>query len=65
MGDSMVSLLDSFALAHGPVPDSLRVYVNGVASQNFTYDPLTRSVRFDPSNLPSVGAEIKVYYLKE
>jgi len=65
MGDSLIRLLDSFALAQEPEPSSLKVYVNGVLSQDYTYDSSTRSIRFDSNHLPTTGSEIKVYYLKK
>lgn len=62
MGDSLIKLLDSFALAGDPVVNSLRVVVNGVDSLNYSFDATTRSIKFDPAHLPPVGAEVKVYY---
>lgn len=65
MGDSILSLLDSFALASNPVPGSLRVYVNDVETTDYTFDAASRSIKFESSRLPPVGAEIKVYYIKQ
>jgi len=65
MGDSILNLLDSFALGNEPVPGSLRVYVNGVLTSDYTYDASSRSIKFDPNHLPSVGSVIKVYYQKK
>lgn len=64
MGDSIINLLDSFALAGAPVAGSLKVYVNGVLSQDYAYDPSTHSIRFNRNSLPAIGAEIKVTYLQ-
>mgnify|MGYP006193823755 CR=1 FL=1 len=64
MGDSIINLLDSFALAHTPVAGSLKVYVNGVETTGYTFDSNSRSIKFNTNNLPPVGAEIKVTYLK-
>lgn len=64
MGDSIINLLDSFALAGKPVAGSLKVYVNGVLATNYTYDDATHSIKFHQNSLPPVGAEIKVTYLK-
>ena len=64
MGDSIINLLDSFALANAPVDGSLKVYVNGVASSDYTYDSSSRSIKFNPNNLPPVGSAIKVTYLQ-
>lgn len=65
MGDSIINLLDSFALANDPVAGSLKVYVNGVESTNYTFDAASRSIKFDSAHLPPVGAEITVYYIKQ
>lgn len=64
MGESIINLLDSFALAHEPVAGSLKVYVNGVLENNYTYDSATHSIKFNQGSLPPVGADIKVTYLK-
>jgi hypothetical protein len=65
MGDQIINLLDSFALANDVVPGSLKVYVNGDLSEDYTYDAASRSIKFDSNHLPPVGAEIKVTYLKQ
>ncbi len=64
MGDSIVNLLDSFALAADPVAGSLKVFVNGVESSNYTFDAPSRSIKFTQGNLPPVGAQVKVTYKK-
>ena len=64
MGDSIINLLDSFALANEPLPGTLRVYVNNVESFDYTYDSASRSIKFNQNAIPVVGAEIKVYYVK-
>ena len=64
MGDSIINLLDSFALAHTAIPGSIRVYVDGQEVSNFSYDDSSRSIKFDNGYLPPVGSEVKVNYLK-
>jgi len=64
MGESIINLLDSFALSHNPIEGTLKVYVNGVETSNYTYDVNSRSIKFNQNSLPPVGAEIKVYYVK-
>jgi len=64
MGDSIVNLLDSFALAAAPVNGTLKVYVNGVESVNYTFDAASRSIKFTQGNLPPVGAQVTVNYKK-
>lgn len=65
MGDQIINLLDSFALANDPVPGTLKVYVNGVESNDYTFDATSRSIKFDSNHLPPVGAEITVTYVKQ
>jgi hypothetical protein len=65
MGDSLIRLLDSFALAQEPEIQSLKVFVNGVATSDFTYDESTRAIRFNQTSLPPVGSEIEVYYIQK
>lgn len=62
MGDSIINLLDSFALANEPVNGTLEVFVNGVQTTNYTYDAGSRSIKFDAGNLPPVGAQVTVKY---
>lgn len=64
MGGSIINLLDSFALSHTPIDGTLKVYINGVQTSDYTYDAASRSIKFDPGNVPVVGAEIKVQYVK-
>ncbi len=64
MGDSIINLLDSFALANSPVAGSLHVYVNNVETTDYSYDSVSRSIKFDLGHIPPVGATIKVTYLK-
>jgi hypothetical protein len=65
MGESIINLLDSFALSDEPLEGSLKVYVNGAETQNYTYDAASRSIKFNQNALPPVGAEITVYYVKK
>ena len=65
MGGTIINLLDSFALANDPVSGTLKVYVDGVATNNFSFDEASRSIKFDVGHIPSVGAEITVTYVKQ
>jgi hypothetical protein len=65
MGDSIINLLDSFALANTPVDGSLRVYVNGVETTSYRYDSSSRSIKFDANSVPAAGSEITVTYVKQ
>jgi hypothetical protein len=64
MGESLVNLLDSFALAGKPVDGTLKVYINGVETSNYSYDSASSSIKFDAGNLPPVGAQVTVKYKK-
>ena len=64
MGESIINLLDSFALSHEPVQGTLKVFVNSGETINYTYDSASRSIKFNQNSIPPVGAEIKVYYVK-
>lgn len=64
MGGAIIKLLDSFALAHEPAPGTLKVYVNGELVTHYTYDSATHSIKFNSNNLPPVGANIQVTYMK-
>jgi hypothetical protein len=64
MGNEIIKLLDSFALAANPVAGSLKVYVNDQLVTNYSYDVSSRSIKFDPNSLPQVGANIRVTYKK-
>lgn len=65
MGESIINLLDSFALGNEPVDGTLRVYVDNVETTSFTYDAATFSIKFNQGSLPPVGSEIKVTYVKK
>ncbi len=65
MGDQIINLLDSFALANDPVAGTLKVFVNGVQSNDYVFDAASRSIKFDSNHLPPVGAEITVTYVKQ
>ncbi len=64
MGDEIINLLDSFALANTPISGTLRVYVNNVETTSYSYDASSRSIKFASGNLPPVGATVKVTYQK-
>jgi len=65
MGDTIIGLLDSFALHGNPVPETLAVYVNDKQTFDYTYDEASRSIRFAAGHVPDVGAAIKVRYVKQ
>jgi hypothetical protein len=64
MSDSLIKLLDSFALASTPAPGSLMVYVNEVLTTAYTFDAATRSIKFNANAIPANNAKIRVVYKK-
>lgn len=64
MGETIINLLDSFALANAADPASIHVYVNGVETTGFTYDATSHSIKFNQNNIPAVGSSIEVRYAK-
>ncbi len=64
MGESIISLLDSFALSEEPVVSTIKVEVNDVETLEFTYDAATRSIKFNANHVPAMGAKIEVSYQK-
>jgi hypothetical protein len=62
MSSDLILLLDSIPLAGNPKMGTLKVYVNDIAVTGFTYDNLTRSIRFSQGSVPVAGAMIKVVY---
>ncbi len=64
MSGNIISLIDSFALANDPIPGTLRVYVDGVETQNYTYSSQSRSIKFNTGSVPVAGSQIRVTYIK-
>jgi hypothetical protein len=63
MGESIINLLDSFALAAAPVLGSVEVYVDGVLiSSGYSYDSSSHSIKFESGYLPPAGSTIRVTY---
>ena len=64
MGEQIINLLNSFALANQPVAGSLKVYVSDKLASDYVYDAVSRSIKFNQNALPPVGAVVKVTYMK-
>ena len=64
MGQSIVDLLDSFALGAAAVDGTIHVFVNGVETTSYTYDSASHSIKFDAGHLPAAGAQVTVNYKK-
>lgn len=65
MGDSLINLLDSFALSEVPVLNTIKVEIDGVETTEFTYDASTRSIKFNANYVPAMGSKIEVSYQKQ
>lgn len=65
MGDSLINLLDSFALSQAPAAGTLVVSVNGSIVTEYTYNSASRSIKFNAGHVPDAGAVIKVSYQKK
>lgn len=63
MGFTISNLVDSFALAAAPYQNNVRVYVNGVElASGWSFDSVSKTVKFDSQNIPVNGANIIVKY---
>lgn len=62
IGGDLRSLLDSFALAHTPLDGTLKVFINNLQVNNYSFDLASRAIKFDENDLPEVGATIRVEY---
>lgn len=62
LGNSIINLLDSFALSQNPVVSSIVVKVDGTVSNGWTYDAGSRSIKFSSGYVPANGANIQVTY---
>ncbi len=64
LGDGLVSLTDSFALAKRPLPGTLKVFVDNVLvpESHYDYDDNLVSIKFRPGHIPAMGASIRVEY---
>jgi hypothetical protein len=58
--DSIVK--SSFELSEYPIVSTIEVFVNGVATGNWTYDSLSNEVAFDPAYVPVAGSVIDISY---
>ena len=60
LSEKIVNLLDSFALVKTPDASTIRVYVDGVESQDWSYDADNNSIKFDSGSVPNEGSVVKV-----
>jgi hypothetical protein len=65
IGENLFVLMDSFPLGNLPVPASIKVSINDVLTENFTYAADSNSIKFKSGFLPPEKAEIKVIYRKQ
>ena len=63
----VLSLTSSFKLDREPIPETIRVIVNGVAVQQdaangWTYDPSNLTVNFHGSAIPAADSSININF---
>jgi hypothetical protein len=58
--DSIIK--SSFELSDNPIESTIEVFVNGVLTGNWSYDPVINSVVFDPASIPPMGSAIDISY---
>ncbi len=61
MSQQIISLLDTFPLAHDPVAGTVEVRVNGVV-QASGWSVTGRQLKFDAGSVPAVGSSVQVRY---
>ncbi len=63
IGDSIIDLIENFAVSHDPISGSLGVTVNGVVqTQGWSFTSTDRLVKFDNNFVPAPGAQIEITY---
>jgi len=67
ISDMVLSLTSSFKLDREPIPETIRVIVNGVAVQQdsangWTYDPSNLTVNFHGSAIPAADSSININF---
>lgn len=67
ISDQVLTLSSSFKLDREPIPETIKVVVNGVAVQldevnGWTYDPINITVNFHGSSIPSADASISITF---
>jgi hypothetical protein len=63
LAEASSALLDSFALTTDPVPETIRVRVDGVThTLGWSYDEASNSVKFDSDHIPEGGATVEIDY---
>ncbi len=62
-GGSILNLLDTFPLSSTPIDNQIRITLNGQElTSGWTYDPVNRVIRFDPTAIPDAGSIVIAYY---
>ncbi|MES3038736.1 MAG: hypothetical protein V4736_12585, partial [Bdellovibrionota bacterium] len=67
ISDKVLSGSSVFQLASEPIPESIRVSVNGVtvvedATNGWSYDPVSNSISLNGTAIPAAGSDIRVGY---
>lgn len=64
LSEKIVNLLDSFALVKTPDVSTIKVYVDGVESQDWSYDADNNAIKFDAGSIPDEGSAISVEFIE-
>jgi len=64
ISDNILSLSTQFYLSRIPIPETIRIWINGVEvpPSGFTYNSASNSIIFQPAYIPAEGSTIQVYF---
>jgi hypothetical protein len=63
MGADLSSQISQIALERAPAADSIKVYVDGVITDKWTYETGSKIIKFAADGIPPGGAAIRVEYM--
>ena len=64
LAQSAADTTSSFALSQHPVPDTIRVEIDGISSTvGWTYSPTGNSIDFDSDYVPEGGSSVRIEYV--
>jgi hypothetical protein len=65
LSTSILEQILSYPLQQKAYKNSIKVFVNGVEFEHWTYHKPTHTVKIPPGHAPDIGAEIEIYYTPE
>ena len=64
LAQSAADTTSSFALSQHPVPDTIRVEIDGISSTvGWTYSPTGNTIDFDSDYVPEGGSSVRIEYV--